>query len=205
MLKVGLTGGYASGKTFVASELERLGCHLIYADQLGHATLQPGGAAYEPAIALFGREILKSDSTIDRKKLASIVFAAPDLLAQLNAVVHPAVFALEEKMLQDFTVRDPHGIAVLEAAILVETGRYAHCDKLIVTACDLETQIARGMKRDGSTREQVLARLGKQLPLEEKKRYADFVIETGGSKEDTVKQVQQVFLDLKKLAEGAAL
>jgi dephospho-CoA kinase len=205
MLKVGLTGGYASGKTFVASELERLGCHLIFADQLGHATLQPGGAAYEPAIALFGRDILQADSTIDRKKLASIVFASPELLAKLNAVVHPAVFALEEKMLQGFAVEDPHGIAVLEAAILVETGRYAHCDKLIVTACDLETQIARGMKRDGSTREQVLARLGKQLPLEEKKRYADFVIETGGNKEDTVKQVQEVFLELKRMAEGAAL
>ena len=205
MLKVGLTGGYASGKTFVASELERLGCHLVFADQLGHATLQPGGAAYEPAIALFGRDILQADSTIDRKKLASIVFGSPELLAQLNAVVHPAVFALEEQMLQDFAAQDPHGIVVLEAAILVETGRYAHCDKLIVTACDLETQIARGMKRDGSTREQVLARLGKQLPLEEKKRYADFVIETGGGKEDTVKQVQQVFLELKKLAEGAAL
>jgi dephospho-CoA kinase len=209
MLKVGLTGGYATGKTFVAAEFERLGCHLIFADQLGHATLQPGGAAYEPAIELFGRDILQADSTIDRKKLAAIVFGSPELLAKLNAVVHPAVFVLEEKMMADFATRDPHGIVVLEAAILIETGRYAHFDKLIVTACDQETQIVRGMKRDGVTREEVLARLSKQLSLEEKKRYADFVIDTSGSKEDTVRQVQQVFSALKQAlkegAEGTAL
>jgi dephospho-CoA kinase len=204
MLKVGLTGGYATGKTFVACEFERLGCHLILADQLGHATLQPGGAAYGPTVQLFGRDILLPDSTIDRKKLASIVFNAPDRLAQLNAVVHPAVFQIEEQMLADFANRDPQGIAMLEAAILIETGRYASCDKLILTACDQETQIARGMKRDGITREDVLARLGKQLSLEEKKPYADFVVDTGGSKEETVKQIENVFQTLKPLAEASA-
>jgi dephospho-CoA kinase len=148
--------------------------------------------------------ILLPDSTIDRKKLASIVFADPDRLAQLNAIVHPAVFQLEEQMLADFRTRDPRGIAILEAAILIETGRYAYCDKLILTACSQETQIARGLKRDDITREAVLARLAKQLSLEEKKRYADFVIDTDGSKEDTVKQVQQVYLSLRSLAEAVA-
>jgi dephospho-CoA kinase len=204
MLKVGLTGGYATGKTFVASEFERRNCHLIFADRLGHATLQPDGAAYRPTVQLFGHAILLPDSTIDRKKLASIVFADPDRLAQLNAIVHPAVFQLEEQMLADFRTRDPRGIAILEAAILIETGRYAYCDKLILTACSQETQIARGMKRDDITREAVLARLAKQLSLEEKKRYADFVIDTDGSKEDTVKQVQQVYLSLRSLAEAVA-
>jgi len=204
MLKVGLTGGYATGKTFVACEFERLGCHLIVADQLGHATLQPGGAAYRPTIDLFGPEILLPDCTIDRKKLASIVFNAPERLAKLNAIVHPAVFQIEEQMLANFAIGDPRGIAVLEAAILIETGRYAQCDKLILAACDQGTQIARGMKRDGVTREAVLARLDRQLSLEEKKRYADFVIDTGGSKEDTVKQVETVFQALKPLAEAAA-
>jgi dephospho-CoA kinase len=203
MLKVGLTGGYATGKTFVAGEFERLGCHLVFADQLGHATLQPGGAAYDPTVKLFGRDILLPDSTIDRKKLASIVFNAPDQLAELNAIVHPAVFQLEEQMLTDFAARDPRGIAILEAAILVETGRYADCDKLILSACDQEVQIARGMKRDSISREAVLARLSKQLSLEEKKKYADFVIDTDGSKENTVKQVEAVFQALKPLAEAA--
>ena len=202
MLKVGLTGGYATGKTFVAGEFERLGCHLIFADQLGHAALLPDGAAYAPTVELFGRDILLDDSTIDRKKLASIVFNSPNLLAQLNAIVHPAVFEQETRMLADFEARDPHGIAILEAAILIETGRYAQCDKLIVTACDEETQIARGMKRDNITRDAVLARLSKQLSLEEKKRYADFVINTSGGKEDTVKQVQQIFSVLQQAAEA---
>jgi len=202
MLKVGLTGGYATGKTSVAQELERLGCHLILADQLGHATLQPGGAAYEPTVALFGREMLSPDATIDRKKLAAVVFGSPEQLAKLNAIVHPAVFRLEGQMLADYERKDPHGIAVLEAAILIETGRYKECDQLIVTACDQETQIARGMHRDGITREAVVARLSKQLPVEEKKRYADFVIDTSGSKEETVEQVHQVFSALKRLAEA---
>jgi dephospho-CoA kinase len=204
MLKVGLTGGYATGKTLAALELERLGCHLIFADQLGHSALQPSGAAYAPTVGLFGREILLADATIDRKKLASIVFGSPEKLAQLNAIVHPAVFQLEEQMLADFELHDPHGITVLEAAILVETGRYAHCDKLIVTTCDQETQIARGMKRDGITRDAVLARLNRQLSSEEKKGYADFVIDTSGSKEETVKQVQQVFSALRQFAEAVA-
>jgi dephospho-CoA kinase len=205
MLRVGLTGGYATGKSFVASELERLGCHLIVADQLGHATLQPAGAAYAPVIALFGPSIQLPDSTIDRKKLATLVFNSPDLLAKLNAIVHPAVFQLEEELLAAFTARDPHGIVVIEAAILVETGRYAQCDKLILTTCDQETQISRGIKRDGLTREAILARLSKQLPSEEKKRYADFIVDTSGSKEDTVKQVQQIFNVLKPFAEAAPL
>jgi dephospho-CoA kinase len=202
MLKVGLTGGYATGKTFVASEFERLGCHLIFADQLGHAALQPGGAAYAPTVALFGHDILLADGSIDRKKLGSIVFSSPDLLAKLNAIVHPAVFAMEEQMLADFAACDPHGIVMLEAAILIEAGRYTDCDKLVVTACDQEAQIARGMKRDGITREAVLARLNKQMPLEEKKRYADFVIDTSGSREETLRQVQEVFSALARLAEG---
>jgi dephospho-CoA kinase len=204
MLKVGLTGGYATGKTSVACEFERLGCHLILADQLGHATLRPTGAAYAPTIELFGRDILLPDSSIDRGKLGAIVFNSPELLAKLNAIVHPAVFQLEEKMLEDFAAQDPQGIAILEAAILIETGRYAHCDKLIVTVCDQETQIARGIKRDNLSREAVLARLSKQLSLEEKKRYADFIIDTSGNKEATVAQVQQIYIRLKQLAEAAA-
>jgi dephospho-CoA kinase len=200
MLKVGLTGGYATGKSLVAAELERLGCHLIYADKLGHAALSPDGAAYQPALALFGREILTPDGTIDRRKLASIVFGSPELLEKLTALVHPAVFALEEKMLADFAVRDPHGIAVIEAAILIEAQRHTLFDKVLLTSCSVETQIARGMKRDGLTREQVIARLEKQMPLEQKKRFAHYVIDTDGPKEATLRRVETVFGELKKLA-----
>ncbi len=204
MIKVGLTGGYASGKSFVAAEFERLGCRLIYADRLGHAVLQPGGGAYRPAVEQFGPDILDPSGRIDRKKLAAIVFASPELLERLNSFVHPAVFRLEEDLLAGFAAENPRGIAMLEAAILIETGRYAALDRLILTACSSETQIARGIKRDGMTREQVLARISRQMPLAEKKKYADYVIDTDGPKETTVRQVETVYRDLHQFAEDHA-
>ena len=199
MLKVGLTGGYATGKSFVAKELERLGCRVIYADRLGHAVLEPDGEAYAPAVEAFGREILSDDGTIERKRLGAIVFQSPELLEKLSGFVHPAVFRLEEKMLRDFERQDPRGIAVIEAAILIETGRYKVFDRLILTACSEDVQIARGMHRDGLTREQVLARLSKQMPVEEKKRYADYFVETSGPKSETVLQVARIFAELRAL------
>jgi dephospho-CoA kinase len=205
MLKVGLTGGYATGKSLVGKELERLGCHLIYADELGHAVLDPGGEAYTVTVETFGPDILNPDTTIDRKKLGAIVFASPELLGKLSSFVHPAVVELEEQMLKEFQRQDPHGIAVVEAAILIETGRYAVFDRVILTSCDEETQIARAMKRDHATREQVLARVAKQLPLHEKKRHADYVVDTSGPKEDTARQVQCIYRELKELAEARQL
>jgi dephospho-CoA kinase len=199
MLKVGLTGGYATGKSFVAAQLSRLGCHIIYADKLGHQVLQADGEAYQPTVEAFGTEILAPDATIDRKRLATIAFAHPDLLERLNGFVHPAVFRLEARMLTQFAEADPTGIAVIEAAILIETGRYQNLDRLVLTCCDEGTQITRGMERDHLTREQVLARLKNQMPSSEKKRYADYVIDTGGPKEETAKQVERVFHDLKHL------
>ena len=203
MLKVGLTGGYASGKSFVAGELQRLGCFVIYADALGHAALQPDGAAYRPAVDYFGQEILSADGTIDRKKLAATVFASPDLLQKLTGFVHPAVLQMEEDLLKEFAAREPTGIAVIEAAILIETGRYSAFDKLILTACSLDTQVARAMHRDNLPREQVMARIEKQMPLDAKKRYAQYVIDTDGPKQNTLRQVEAVFLDLRRAAEAS--
>lgn len=202
MIKVGLTGGYATGKSFVAAEFERLGCHVIYADRLGHAVMEPGGDAYRPVVEAFGPEILAADRSIDRKRLASIVFSSPELLQRLNDFIHPAVFRLEEEMLSGFAKEDPRGIAMIEAAILIEIGRYSVFDRLILTACSMETQIARATRRDHVTREDVLARLSRQMPLEEKKRYAHYVIDTDGPKEATLRQILPVYENLKQLAEG---
>ena len=200
MIRVGLTGGYATGKTFVASQLASLGAHVIYADQLGHQVLEPNGAAYAPAVELFGTGILLPDKHIDRKKLARFVFADPENLEKLTAIVHPAVFHKEEELTAAIAAADPHAIVVYEAAILVETGRHTNYDRVILTSADEETQIARGMKRDGATREEALARIGRQLPLSQKKKFADFVVDTGGTKEDTINQVNQVFKKLQELA-----
>lgn len=200
MLRVGLTGGYATGKSFVANELERLGCRLIYADKLGHEALLPSGEAYRAIIQLFGHDIL-SDGLIDRKKLGQIAFGHPDRLNRLSELIHPAVFHAEEKLVREYARLDPSVIVVIEAAILIETGRYKILDRIIVTTCSAETQIVRAMKRDGLTREQVAARLANQMPLEEKSRYADYLVNTDGPKEATLAGVNQIFAQLRELAD----
>jgi dephospho-CoA kinase len=200
MLKVGLTGGYASGKSFVAAELARLGCHIIYADQLGHAVLLPDGEAYAPVLQEFGPEILEESGSVDRKKLASIVFKSPKLLHKLESYVHPAVFRLEERIVRGFEDTDPHGIAVVEAAILIETGRYPNFDRLVLTVCDEDVRIARAMHRDHLTRDQVVARLTNQMTDDEKKKYAHYVVNTNRSKEATAREVEQIYRELQGLA-----
>ena len=193
MLRVGLTGGLASGKSIIAGELARLGCHVIKADVLGHEVLLETGEAYEPAVREFGEGILNPDRSINRKKLSDIVFHDPERLKALTAIVHPAVRRLSEAKREALARANPAGILIYEAAILVETGGFRDFDKLIVASCPEEIQIERAMARDGSGREAVLARLQRQWPLAEKLRHADFMIETGGAMEQTIEQTRQVF------------
>jgi dephospho-CoA kinase len=203
MLHVGLTGGLASGKSLVGRSLADLGCFLIQADELGHQVIDQGGETYEAVVATFGKEILDPDGTINRRRLAAIVFAdhpdAPQQLAKLNALVHPHVKMREQSLRDAFAEQHPDGVAVTEAAILVETGSYKDYDRLIVAVCLPEQQIARAMERDGLSREEVLNRLRRQMPLEDKVKYADFVIDTSGSKENTVVQTRAVYEALRRL------
>jgi dephospho-CoA kinase len=192
MLRVGLTGGLASGKSFVGRELANLGCLLIRADELGHQVLAPGGEAYDGTVREFGPAILNPDRTIDRRRLAALVFHDPAQLAKLNALVHPPVQARERRLMDEYAATHPHGIAVVEAAILIETGSYRDFAKLIVAVCSDEQQIERAMSRDGMTREQALQRLSRQMPLAEKIKYADYVIDTSGAKESTLAQTRAV-------------
>src|SRR5581483_11251113 len=122
------------------------------------------------------------------------------LLAKLSGFVHPAVIRMECQILDEFAAQNPHGIGVVEAAILIETGRYRDFDRIILTACDTETQIARGIKRDGLTRQQVLARVEKQMPLEEKKVHSQYIVDTSGSKARTFRKVREIFDELRQLA-----
>lgn len=193
MLKVGLTGGLASGKSFVGEALAGYGCYLIRADELGHEVLAPGGAACEPAIREFGAEIVGADGLIDRRRLAARVFSDPQALAALNAIVHPAVIQREEQLMAGFATREPNGIAVVEAAILIETGSYKRFDRLILVTCTEEQQVARAMHRDGLQEADVRARLSRQMPLAQKQNFADFVINTSGSKEETLRQTRVVY------------
>jgi len=199
MLKVGLTGGLACGKSFVGEVLRGYGCLLIQADELGHAVLAPDGEAYEPVVREFGSEILDAGGRIDRKMLAAQVFGAPERLAALNRLVHPAVYRKEDELMAEFAARNPHGIAVVEAAILIETGSYRRYDRIVLVTCREDQQVERALRREGSSLSDVNARLSRQLPLEEKRKFADFVIDTSGEKEDTVRQTGAVFQELRRI------
>lgn len=200
MIRVGLTGGLATGKSFVGKTLEELGCCWIQADALGHKVLEPDGAAYAAVLAEFGRAILNKDGTINRTRLADEVFSRPARLEALNSLVHPHVLRMEEELIARFAAGDPEGIVVVEAAILVETRSYKRFDRLIVAVCSEEQQIERALRREGATREQVEARLRRQLPLEDKVKLADYVVDTSGTKEKTVGQVKKIYESLRRIA-----
>jgi dephospho-CoA kinase len=200
MLNVGLTGGLASGKSFVGRALAEMGCFLIQADELGRQVSEPGGEAYDDIVREFGPGILNPDGSIDRRRLAGQVFHDPERLDRLNALVHPPVYARERRLQADLARQHPHGIAVTEAAILIETGSYRQYDKLIVATCAPEQQIERAMARDHLTREEVLNRMRRQMPLEEKRKLADYVIDTSGAKEDTLAQTRAVYNSLRSIS-----
>jgi dephospho-CoA kinase len=197
MLKVGLTGGLATGKTFVGEALADLGCLLIQADELGHEVLASSGEAYPAVVAEFGREILDTAGEIDRRALAARVFGHPERLDRLSALVHPPVVRREEEAITAWAAAHPDGIAVVEAAILIETGSYRRFDRIILVTCDEEEQVRRAMRREGALESDVRARLSRQMPLEKKRNFADFVIDTSREKEDTLRQTRAVYEALR--------
>ncbi len=159
----------------------------------------PGAEAYDAIVREFGREILDSEGRINRRKLSGIVWNDPQRLEKLSSFVHPPVQKREEIRMAEIARTHPRAIVVVEAAILVETGRYKSFDRLIVVTCDSEQQMERALERGSYNRAEVLARLSRQLPLEEKLRVADYVIDTSGSKEATLEQVRTVYGKLRSL------
>jgi len=190
ILKLGLTGGLASGKTFIGNEFERLGAQVIRADQLGHEALLPTGAAYAPTVQHFGPSILTPTGEIDRSALARQVFPNPEHLAILNSFVHPAVFAREAEI---FRAAPPGTLVVVEAAILIESGSYRKLDKLVIAHCTEAQQRERALRRTGATHADIEARMACQLPLTQKLAFADYQIDTSGTESNTLRQTQDVF------------
>jgi dephospho-CoA kinase len=198
MLKVGLTGGIACGKSTVLAMFAELGAHTLRADVVAHRLMAPGQPMFERIVAAFGPEVLALDGTISRPKLAAAAF--PDRIAELNALVHPAVLAFEDDWMREMARTDPGGVAICEAALLIEAGGLPRYDKLIVVTCAPEQRIARFAERTGmspeAARVEVLRRMDAQMPEEEKVKLADFVIDNSTRKEDAEQRVQQVWQEL---------
>jgi dephospho-CoA kinase len=211
MLRVGLTGGIATGKSTVAAMLRELGCHLIEADKIAHRLIEPNGLAYEDVVREFGRGILTPDGYVDRQKLGVIVFADPARLSRLNAIVHPPVLDVQDRELEAIERADPHAIAIVEAALLIEAGYAPKLDCLVVTWCTPEQQLARLTHPDaargagrGLTLEQARQRITAQMPLDEKRRMADEEIDCSGSLARTRKQVVALVAKLRRMGSPAA-
>jgi dephospho-CoA kinase len=196
----GLTGNIGSGKSTVAEMLRRAGIPVLDADRISREVTAPGGRAHASVVEEFGPGILLPDGSIDRGKLAGIVFSDPARRSRLEALTHPAILeAMKESL--DALSREGHKAAVVEAALIHESGRAGLFDALILVRCDEETQLRRAMSRDGATREQSLARLRAQMSPESKAAHSDFIIDNSGSLEETRVQVER--LVRKLLGSGA--
>ena len=198
ILKVGLTGGIASGKSTIARVFASLGCFTIDADAVVARLYRPGQKGHAALGRVYGREILRPDDEIDRPKLAAIAFASESGSRQLNALIHPLVIEEQERMIaaEEARIPDQDGIAVVEATLLIESGGRQRFDKIVVVDVDPETQLARAIGR-GMDREEVLRRIAHQLPREERLRYADYVIDNSGDARDTEIASHRVFAQLR--------
>jgi dephospho-CoA kinase len=210
MLKVGLTGGIASGKSVVGEMLVALGAHLVQADRIAHQLMLPGQPVYNEVVRHFGGGILNPDLSINRSKLAEVAFgsAAPSAVSsriqELNRIVHPAVLRSQEEWMEEMGRQDPHTVAVVEAALIIEAGAAKRFDRLIVVTCNDEQRIARFAARQKldlvAARNEVERRMAAQLPEEEKVKAADYIIDNSASLDHTREQVRQVWQRLR--AEG---
>lgn len=202
MLRIGLTGGIACGKSTVAELLVRRGAHYLSADHLAHQLYAPGAVVYDEVVRRFGSGILNADKTVNRTKLAAIVF--PDRIGELNAVVHPSVIEAQKRWMNEMAHADPGGIAVVEAALLLEAGAERDFDKIIVVTCASEQKIVRYARRmslpPDAVRPDIERRAAAQMSDAEKAKRADYVIENSGSVEDLELQVEKIWAELQRLA-----
>ena len=207
MLVAGLTGSIASGKTVVSKMLKDLGALIIDADEVSREVVAPQTKCWERLVSSFGKEILHEDLTLDRKKLADRVFNNPEDLFTLNSLLHPAIMKRIDERLEEIKERKPEAIVVIDAALLVETGMYKKYDKLIVVCADEKTQIERILHRDKLSQAEAKKRINSQLPLRDKIKIADFVIENEGPLSKTKEQVEKVFNTLSSLksAQGSVI
>jgi dephospho-CoA kinase len=199
MLKVGLTGSIAVGKSYVCEVLRELGAFVLDADQTAREVVAAGSRGIALIEEKFGREVLLETGELDRAKMGALVFADEAKRQLLNSIVHPLVFEAQNEWLAEKEKEDPRGIAVIDAALMIESGGYKRFTKLIVVWCEPEIQLQRLMLRNNLSEAEALKRINSQMAQEEKKRYADFLIDTSGGFESARRQTIEVFEQLKLL------
>ena len=209
MLKVGLTGGIAAGKSVVGEMFVAQGARLVQADRIAHSLMLPGEAVYNEVVRHFGREILNRDGSVNREKLAEAAFGSASDAAgkrasrieELNRIVHPVVIRSQDAWMREVGRQDPHSVAIVEAALILEAGAGEHFDRLVVVTCNEEQRVARFAARQKidleAARKEVVRRMAAQLPDEEKTKAADYVIDNSGSLDQTREQVRQVWEKLR--------
>jgi dephospho-CoA kinase len=195
-LLVGLTGGIATGKSTVSNMLRGLGAEIIDADLVARQVVEPGQPAWREIVEEFGRDVLSPDGTLDRKKLGAIVFADPDRRKRLEAITHPAIRARVKARVDELAARGFAGIVFYDAAILIEALGHQDMDRIVVVMTDEATQVARLRGRDGTDDAEGRRRIASQMPLAEKAKLADHVIDNSGDREATAEQVRRVFATL---------
>lgn len=200
MLRVGLTGSIGVGKSFVASVFAELGCHVLDADQTAREVVMPGSHGLKALTQAFGDQILNPDGTLDRKQMAATVFADEAKRQQLNDILHPFIIARQDEILREWEMKDPKGIGIVDAALMIESGGYRRFDKLIVVHCRPEVQLERLMLRDKLSRDEVERRINSQMPQEEKQKFADYLIDTSDGFELTRNQVVRAHEKLVRLS-----
>jgi dephospho-CoA kinase len=208
MLRVGLTGGIGCGKSTVAAMMAELGCHVLNADKMAHALIAPGEPAYNDVVGKFGKHILAPDGSVDRARLAAVVFADADKLTALNAIVHPRVLRELDRELDRLARLDPHGVAVVEAALLIESGYHKTLDRIVLVTCSREQQLERLTNPAfgrAMSREQAEQRIAAQMPVQEKRKQAAGKldeIDCSCSLDSTRKQVRTLVEQFKQTADS---
>lgn len=198
MLKIGLTGGIASGKSLVSRMFVDLGAHCIDADEIAHELVRPGEKVYDEVVKSFGDEILNPDKTVNRAKLAELAFdKRRPRIYELNRLMHPEVIKRYESWMEEIRVREPDAIAILEAALVLEAGLRRRFDRIAVVTCKPQQRIERWAQRHNldldTAKVEVTRRMMAQAPDEAKIQAADFVIDNSGSVEETKQHVQKVY------------
>jgi len=200
MLKVGLTGSIAVGKSHVCDVFRELGCRVLDADQTARDVVRKGTPGLSKIVEAFGQGVIAVDGELDRRKMAAIVFADEEKRVLLNSIVHPLVFEEQDRWLSEREAEDPNGIAIVDAALMIESGGYKRFDKLIVVWCEPDIQLQRLKRRDRLSDDEAEKRVRSQMPQDEKKKFADFLIDTSGSFESTRVQCIHVHRSLQELS-----